>query len=155
MSFDADPSTGVSVYDSYNNGSTTPWVEAGGTSLSATCWAGLIAIADQGRVAAGGTTLDGPSQTLPALYSLPAAISTISSPAATANTTPAPGMIWSPASVHPRPMCSVSDLASYELGSQLVVSSQPPRISPQAARSDSRSPQWIASGMSRHRSTAP
>ena len=43
----------------------------GGTSLSVPCWAGLIAIADQGRVAAGGTTLDGPSQTLPALYSLP------------------------------------------------------------------------------------
>lgn len=71
VSFDADPATGVSVYDSYNNGFSTPWVQLGGTSLSAACWAGLIAIADQGRVAAGGTPLDGPSQTLPALYSLP------------------------------------------------------------------------------------
>ena len=43
----------------------------GGTSLAAPAWAALIAIADQGRVAVGGTTLDGATQTLPALYSLP------------------------------------------------------------------------------------
>ena len=36
-------------------------------------WAGLIAIADQGRVLEGGTPLTGYTQTLPALYSLPAA----------------------------------------------------------------------------------
>src|SRR5262249_37801797 len=41
-----------------------------GTSLSAPCWAGLIAIADQGRVAAGANALTGRTQTLPALYSL-------------------------------------------------------------------------------------
>ncbi len=51
----------------------TPCFQVAGTSLAAPCWAGLIAIANQGRVAAGGTTLDGPSQTLPALYSLPGA----------------------------------------------------------------------------------
>ena len=39
--------------------------------MAAPSWAGLIAIVNQGRVLAGGTTLDGPSQTLPALYSLP------------------------------------------------------------------------------------
>jgi len=71
VAFDASPNTGVAVYDSYNdiNGS-GPWEQVGGTSLAAPSWAGLIAIADQGRVAAGGTTLTGPTQTLPALYSL-------------------------------------------------------------------------------------
>jgi len=73
VAFDADPNTGVAVYDSYNNTDNSgPWVEVGGTSLSAPSWAGLIAIANQGRVLAGGSTLDGPSQTLPALYAIPA-----------------------------------------------------------------------------------
>jgi subtilase family serine protease len=71
VSFDADPNTGVSVYDSYNGTSNAPWIEVGGTSLSAPSWAGLLAIADAGRLAAGGTTLDGPSQALPALYGIP------------------------------------------------------------------------------------
>lgn len=71
VSFDADPNTGVAIYDSYNNGSAAPWSQVGGTSLSAPCWAGLIAIFDQGRVAAGLGTLDGRSQTLPILYSMP------------------------------------------------------------------------------------
>ena len=48
-------------------------MKTGGTSLAAPVWAALIAIADQGRVSAGGTTLDGASQVLPALYALPAA----------------------------------------------------------------------------------
>jgi hypothetical protein len=72
MAFDADPDTGVAVYDSYNNPSSKPWEEIGGTSLAAPSLAALIAIADQGRVLAGQTTLDGATQTLPALYSLPA-----------------------------------------------------------------------------------
>jgi hypothetical protein len=70
VSFDADPNTGVPVFDSYNNGTTDPWGEWGGTSLSAPCWAGLIAITDQIRVEDGLSTLDGPSQTLPDIYSL-------------------------------------------------------------------------------------
>ena len=70
VSFDADPNTGVAVYDSYNGGRAFPWEQVGGTSLAAPSWAGLIAIADQGRVAAGEATLNGASQTLPALYSL-------------------------------------------------------------------------------------
>ncbi len=72
VAFDADPNTGVAIYDSYNGGS-SPWFQYGGTSLSAPCWAGLIALADQLRVANGLGTLDGPSQTLPRLYQLPAA----------------------------------------------------------------------------------
>ena len=60
VAIDADPHTGVSVYDSYDDtDGSGPWMKIGGTSLAAPCWAALIAIADQGRVAAGGTTLDG------------------------------------------------------------------------------------------------
>ncbi|HEV3437152.1 MAG TPA: choice-of-anchor Q domain-containing protein, partial [Gemmata sp.] len=71
VAFDADPNTGVAVYDSYNDTDNSgPWVEVGGTSLAAPSWAGLIAIANQGRVLAGASTLDGPSQTLPALYAI-------------------------------------------------------------------------------------
>jgi uncharacterized delta-60 repeat protein len=72
VAFDADPNTGVAVYDSYDFGSITPWQQVGGTSLSAPAWAGLIAIADQGRALSGATSLDGPTQTLPRLYSMPA-----------------------------------------------------------------------------------
>ena len=63
----ADPTTGVIDYDPYNGG----YYQIGGTSLSAPCWAGLIADVNGLRVANGHGTLDGPSQTLPALYSLP------------------------------------------------------------------------------------
>jgi hypothetical protein len=70
VSFDASLQTG---FDSYFNGSLSYF--GGGTSAACPCWAGLIAIANQGRVAAGGTELDSstnPQQTLEALYSLPA-----------------------------------------------------------------------------------
>jgi subtilase family serine protease len=74
VSMVADPNTGVAVYDSFNNppSSGGPWIQVGGTSLACPLWAGLIAVADQGRVQFGKTTLDGPSQTLPMLYSMPA-----------------------------------------------------------------------------------
>ncbi|MDB5356757.1 MAG: pcp 3 [Phycisphaerales bacterium] len=75
VSIEADPSTGVAICDSAAYGTTTPWLSGyieGGTSLAAPMWAGLIAVADQGRVLAGQGTLDGPTQTLPALYKLPA-----------------------------------------------------------------------------------
>jgi hypothetical protein len=74
VSLDADPNTGASVYDSYDdtNGD-GPWMRTGGTSLAAPVWAALIAIADQGRLSAGGATLDGAAQVLPVLYALPAA----------------------------------------------------------------------------------
>jgi hypothetical protein len=70
VSYDADPNTGFPVYDSFNNGSAAPWSQFGGTSDAAPQWAGLIALADQERLAAGLTPLDGPSQTLPMLYGL-------------------------------------------------------------------------------------
>jgi subtilase family serine protease len=70
VAMDADPASGVAVYDSWDS-STAPWFQVGGTSLAAPMWAGVIAIADQGRVLNGLTTLDGPTQTLPMIYSLP------------------------------------------------------------------------------------
>ena len=66
VSFNADPNTGVWVEDSYAGG----WFQVGGTSFAAPAWGALIAIADQGRAAAGLGTLDGATQTLPTLYSV-------------------------------------------------------------------------------------
>ena len=74
VSADADPNTGVPVYDSYDDGTLTPWNNYnGGTSLSTPVWTGIIAIADEGRAIAGQGSLNGRTQTLPALYKLPAA----------------------------------------------------------------------------------
>jgi hypothetical protein len=70
-SFDANPNTGVPIYTSYDYGAGAGWFGIGGTSLAAPCWAGLIAIIDQLRVGQGLGTLDGATQTLPDLYSLP------------------------------------------------------------------------------------
>ena len=69
VSFDADPSPGYALYDSFAyNGETLGWTQVGGTSAASPQWAGLIALADQGRGSAG--SLDGASQTLPGLYQL-------------------------------------------------------------------------------------
>jgi hypothetical protein len=74
VSMDADPGTGVAVYDTTDNAAGTPWTAiVGGTSLATPLWAGVVAVADQGRVAAGLSTLDGYTQTLPRLYTLPSA----------------------------------------------------------------------------------
>ncbi len=65
VAFDANPSTGLYVYNSYYN---SGWVEVGGTSAGTPQWAALVAIADQGRALTGKTSLDGASQTLYAIY---------------------------------------------------------------------------------------
>jgi len=81
VALDADPATGVAVYDSvtyypyypillgasgwYGLGGTSP---VGGTSVAAPMWAALVAIADQGRSLLGVGSLDGGSQTLPIIY---------------------------------------------------------------------------------------
>ena len=59
------------MYDSMNGGS--GWWQVGGTSAGAPQWAALVAIANEGRAVTGTTTadrapLDGPSQTLYAVY---------------------------------------------------------------------------------------
>ena len=72
VSYDADPNSGFPVYDSYNNGTSRPWSQFGGTSAGSPQWAALVAIADQGLMLAGQSPLDGGSEMLPALYALPA-----------------------------------------------------------------------------------
>jgi hypothetical protein len=68
----ADPNTGVAVLDTSAGGigSTASWLQYGGTSLSSPLWAGIIAVANQGRAAIGLSSLDSFSQTLPRLYTL-------------------------------------------------------------------------------------
>jgi hypothetical protein len=69
----ADPNTGVPVLVLDPSTSQGSWGIYGGTSLSAQLFGGLIAVADQGRALAGLGTLDGATQTLPLLYSVPSA----------------------------------------------------------------------------------
>jgi subtilase family serine protease len=68
VAYNASSGTPYAVYDtsSYNG-----WLEVYGTSAGAPQWAALVAIADQGRALDGEGSLDGGSQTLPALYQLP------------------------------------------------------------------------------------
>jgi subtilase family serine protease len=49
VSFDADPASGVAVYDSASGG----WLDVGGTSAGAPAWAAILAAADQLRAATG------------------------------------------------------------------------------------------------------
>jgi hypothetical protein len=70
VAFDGNPNTGVAVYETPPGSSKGSWQVFGGTSLGAPSWAGIIAIADQGRALAGKGSLDGPTQTLPSLYGL-------------------------------------------------------------------------------------
>ena len=70
VSYHADPISGVAVYDTVNNPTSAPWYSLGGTSAGAPQLAAMIAIADQGRKLAGLGTLDGATQTLPAIYAM-------------------------------------------------------------------------------------
>ncbi len=123
VAFDADPNTGVPVYDSLDR--TSPWLQVGGTSLAAPCWAGLIAIANQGRVAAGGTTLDGPSQTLPALYSLSSSDFHDITSGSNGNSA-APGYDQVTGLGTPQANLLVPALAGYQVASTLEITSEPP-----------------------------
>jgi subtilase family serine protease len=71
VSFDGDPDTGVSVYETSLETGQGSWQVVGGTSVGSPAWAGIIAIADQGRAATGQGSLNGATQTLPTLYALP------------------------------------------------------------------------------------
>jgi subtilase family serine protease len=63
--YDADQSTGVYVYDTTGGGG---WYMVGGTSAGSPQWASLLAIANEGRFWSNSLgTLDGPTQTLPAI----------------------------------------------------------------------------------------
>jgi subtilase family serine protease len=49
VAYEADPNTGVSVYDSTSYQGQTGWFQVGGTSAGSPQWAALAALADQGR----------------------------------------------------------------------------------------------------------
>jgi subtilase family serine protease len=67
VAFDANPSTGVYVYDTNNGG----WFQVGGTSLGSPAWAGLVAIVNQGRAVNGNSSLNG-SDLLAQIYKVSA-----------------------------------------------------------------------------------
>ena len=71
VAYNADPTTGVAVLDTYNNPS-RPWSQVGGTSAGTPQWAALLAIVNQGRELNGLTPLNatGGSRTLEAIYDL-------------------------------------------------------------------------------------
>ncbi len=71
VAYDANPSTGFYVYDSTDDEGAVGWQTFGGTSAGAPQWAALVEIANQGRAILGKGTLDGPTQALPAIDSLP------------------------------------------------------------------------------------
>ena len=73
VSLVADPATGAWIADSYNLDPSNPFEIVGGTSLSAPAWAGLVVLVNQGRVAAGDSSLNSasPTDTQQALYMLP------------------------------------------------------------------------------------
>jgi hypothetical protein len=74
VSINGSAAVGVTVWTGGGGGG-IGYIFPGGTGVAAACWAGLIAIANQGRVANGGTSFNSPSnpqQTLQALYSQPA-----------------------------------------------------------------------------------
>jgi hypothetical protein len=67
VAFDADPATGVAIYDSYGQ---PGWLQIGGTSFACPAWAALVGITDEVRANHGLPSLAGTTQTLPRLYSI-------------------------------------------------------------------------------------
>ena len=68
VAYNASSGSPYAVYDSSAYGG---WIQVYGTSGGVPQWSALVAIADQGRALKGQGTLDGPSQTLPAIYQMP------------------------------------------------------------------------------------
>jgi subtilase family serine protease len=68
VSYDANSSTGFLVYDSLAVSGSSGWLVVGGTSAGAPQWAAIIAIANQGRVAGGLTTLTSANAVIYTLY---------------------------------------------------------------------------------------
>jgi hypothetical protein len=71
VAYNASPSTGFSVFDSYPYGGTSyGWLGIGGTSAGSPQWAALLAIADQGRSLSAKPALNsaGPQEVMTTLY---------------------------------------------------------------------------------------
>ena len=74
VAYDASPSTGFAVYDSFKyEGTSYGWLTVGGTSAGAPQWSALLAIADQGRALDGQPALDSssPQEVMTTLYKNP------------------------------------------------------------------------------------
>jgi hypothetical protein len=140
VSFDGDPNTGVNVYETSPITGQGSWEIVGGTSLGSPAWAAIIAIADQGRAVNGQSSLDGPTQTLPTLYALPASDfhsvaafthrGKLPAATATANTVTGRGT--------PNGALLVDGLASSEANAPLMTSSSVERLASKASRSKAR-----------------
>jgi subtilase family serine protease len=78
VAYDADPATGVPVYDTYGGGA---WLQVGGTSMASPQWAALMAIVNSSRVAADKNVMNTSSanNVFTALYSLTASLHDITS----------------------------------------------------------------------------
>jgi subtilase family serine protease len=75
VSFDADPNTGVAVYDSVPYGGQSGRWEVGGTSVGAPSWSAILADADQLRAADGKAPLTADGDAVQqAIYSLPSSL---------------------------------------------------------------------------------
>ncbi len=69
VAYNASDPSGVSVYSSVGWNGRSGWFRVAGTSAGAPQWAGLLALANQGRARSGKPALDG---ALPSVYALPA-----------------------------------------------------------------------------------
>jgi subtilase family serine protease len=78
ISYDANPSTGVPVYDSFHEGG---WLQVGGTSMASPQWAALMAIVNSSRVTNGQSLMNTSSANniLTALYGSTADLNDITS----------------------------------------------------------------------------
>ena len=102
VSFNANPDTGVPVYDSVRYSGQSGWFQVGGTSAATPAWAGLVAIADQGLATGRKGTLWG---TQVQRISMPFPVPTSMTSRLGSTATPRrPATIWSPAWGRPRPM---------------------------------------------------
>jgi hypothetical protein len=122
---DADPTTGMALYDPFDFGVATPYATYGGTSLATPLWAGMIAVANQGRALDGAGPLTGYTQTLPALYSLPSTDFhqiTVGYNGYSAGT----GYNLVTGLGSPKANLLIPQLAAYGLASRPVVSTEPP-----------------------------
>jgi len=129
VSFVASPSSGVAIYDSYDNTGGGPWFKVGGTSLSAPCWGGLIALVNQGRAQAGYSALNGSTQTLPALYKLPSSDFHDITTGANQSFSAGVGYDQVTGLGTPRAELLVPDLIAWQIPNKLVVTTQPPSSS--------------------------
>ncbi len=127
VAWDADPNTGVAMYDSYDDtDGSGPWVEIGGTSVAAPSWSGLIAIANQGRAIENVGSLDGPSETLPAIYDAPSTDFTDITKGSNGAFSAGPGYDELTGRGTPIADKLIPELVAFGAASQLVVTAQPP-----------------------------